>query len=96
LTNHLAEYQGSQNKNHKHNLKLDFNDGAVILRIPTNYGVSGIFGRSQVSGATYVGETSGNTVSAYRVFLNMNKAVESEGATAKPPTVAIMWILRFI
>ena len=104
----LTEYQGSQNKAHVHNKGSYKITGTVGTLRHGISATSGTYGNgalsleetsSQVSALSY----SGNN---YYKVLKLDTSLDSgsgftgnsgqEGATAKPPTIAIMWILRFI
>ena len=107
MTDHLAEYQGSRNKYHGHT----FTGNQIFARTylnedypMTNTGLvtnEGGMTAMTHNSSRYYSSTSGSASRVYGISLKVtpsgsNSADGSSGYGSKPPTVAVMWILRFI
>ena len=110
MTNHLAEYQGSQNKYHRHD-KGDYKIvGEVKMHRGSVYetnsngamrGRDYILGESStiisLSGSGSMGLVELNTDFNSGAGFTGNSGYNGlNGQASKPATIACMWILRFI
>jgi hypothetical protein len=98
----LPEYQGSANKSHNHAFtgdSLSGQAGAFAIRADNNpVAATGVFSTTSNSSTATYGSGGGSQKSQLLKFAaTPSGTISAVGAVmAKPPTIAIMWILRFI
>lgn len=93
-----GHYLGSQNKSHSHLWGFDVNDGYWQMRNYASAAATGMIKKADPQfTAGDIEVISTGSSSWYNYWFELGKYTTAEGgAIAKPPTVAIMWILRFV
>ena len=95
----MPEYQGSANKAHVHGFTGSSHEGRISFSaVRCTVGSASGFASIQSYGTQEPSGGSAQTVfaSALKFAFTTSGSISNTGATAKPPTVAFMWILRFI
>ena len=95
----MSEYQASKNKAHDHAGGQLTADGAFTTLIYKTYDGSGIISKASQYIAAAINTTGSDYGSGTWSFNFAGKwynKTASEGSVSKPPTVAFMWICRYI